>query len=213
MTSEAKAAVDKIKREKYLAELAVQIDEQKQRRRQQKEKERQEDLRREREAAEYMPFGRHGAGAPLRDTGGRVITNLRKYNSPQYQQRRERVSVAASPPPPPAPLGDDRLPGVRLSPTEKGQGPISIINSPNRPGEQPRVGMVTRMQQEELGNSGGSDKSLLVGALQNEIADLRSENFQLRQHERDLKDQLFSAQGTIERLAARVAELNRQFSQ
>jgi hypothetical protein len=223
MTSEAKAAVDKIKREKYLAELAVQIEDQKQRRREQKEQERREDLRRERDAAGYTPFGRHGAGAPLRDTGGRVITNLRKYNSPQRQQRRREEALASSPPPPPpAPPCDEPLPGLKLSPTEWRRRPRLTGNRAKR-GEQSVAAMVQnaprqaqQMQHPSMipcVQQGVGNNSPLVEALRSEIADLRSENAQLRQNERNLKDQLFSAKETIERLAARVAELNRQFSQ
>ena len=93
MTSEAKSAVDDIKRQQYLIDLQLQIDQQHERKRITKEREEEEDRQREIDMRSYQPFGRQGAGAPLRTTSGQVITNLRKENSRQDRQERQPMNT------------------------------------------------------------------------------------------------------------------------
>jgi hypothetical protein len=56
-----------------------------------KKREREEKLRREREElkqlAENNPFGKGGAGAPLRDQSGNIIVNRKPNDTPKQQQQ------------------------------------------------------------------------------------------------------------------------------
>ena len=83
---------------------------------QRKEKEKQERLARERReeqaAAEYNPWGRGGAGAPLRNEGGQIVADyrsMRNHKSPTH-------------PPKPPPFAHDQPPAFQLG-RGRGQQP------------------------------------------------------------------------------------------
>ncbi len=57
--------------------LREQIDEARSRKEREKQREREEDLRYQREAESRTPWGRPGAGAPLRSVDGRVVADIR----------------------------------------------------------------------------------------------------------------------------------------
>jgi centrosome and spindle pole-associated protein 1 len=61
----------------YAEELKRQMAEKKEREQQEKNRRLQEDIKLEQAAMEYNPFGKGGAGAPIRDAQGNIVTNTK----------------------------------------------------------------------------------------------------------------------------------------
>ncbi len=207
MTSSAKAAVDAVKREQYLRDLEVQIEDQKRRKQRQKEEEQAEDRRREQAAAGYTPWGRHGAGAPLRDTGGRVITNLRKHASPARMQRRQEAAQH---------LRVQQQQAGRRQRSRESYGNATDLGAGGPPDAAPppppSPSQLNALRAEGK-PAGASGSPAVVAALKAEVSELRSSNNELRAKNVELKDELFDAQETVEMLAQRVEQLNKRLQQ
>ena len=64
-------------RSDYVRMLDEQVRLKKERKEEEKRKQREREAREEREMREYNPWGKGGAGAPLRDASGAIVTDLR----------------------------------------------------------------------------------------------------------------------------------------
>ena len=212
MTSEAKAAVDDIKRQQYLAELAIQIEEQKDRKRREKRREMEEDRQRAEASRGYMPWGRQGHGAPLRDTGGQVITNLRKQNSRHPPSKRNIVYGGA--------LGNDySKPSSRLSNRQQQQHRQQCRQpspQPPQPHPQPLPQSQPPQSQPLLSPSSplnrmSAPSSKLVASQRDELLRLRAENGTLRTDNLALRDELYAYQNNVEILENMLAKYKAKF--
>lgn len=67
----------KRQQQEYRESLLVQAEDNRRRKEAEKDRHRQLELKEERSSSEYNPFGRPGAGAPLRDNSGRIIADIR----------------------------------------------------------------------------------------------------------------------------------------
>ncbi|KAM8966869.1 centrosome and spindle pole-associated protein 1 [Pelodytes ibericus] len=86
---ENKPAQSKQTAQSYQEELQRQIWERNEKRRKEKEEQEQYDAKVEADMKNYNPWGKGGGGAPLKDSGGKLITDLKrmhKLNEDAYQQ-------------------------------------------------------------------------------------------------------------------------------
>eukprot|EP00697_Spironema_sp_BW2_P001043 gnl/Spiro4/1141_TR601_c1_g1_i1.p1 gnl/Spiro4/1141_TR601_c1_g1~~gnl/Spiro4/1141_TR601_c1_g1_i1.p1 ORF type:complete len:691 (+),score=169.71 gnl/Spiro4/1141_TR601_c1_g1_i1:82-2154(+) len=84
----------------YGMELQNQMMEKKRREQEEKQKKELLELREEEKARNYNPFGRGGAGAPLKDVSGNVITNLKAGSGPTQGYQNQRGQAVPDLPPP-----------------------------------------------------------------------------------------------------------------
>ena len=210
MTSEAKAAVDEIKREQYLRDLSVQIQQQKERKQRKLQEELEEDLRREQEADGYQPWGRQGGGAPLRDTGGRIITNLRRKNNylmknhgdganlgrgtrKQHMDHHMQVPAVVLPPPPSSPHPSTQNNGTLVSRQQSTHAQGAAMDRSELPVQQ----------------RSPPTASKLVESQRSELLRLRAANKNLVDENINLRDELYGSQSSNERLEMQILALEK----
>ena len=85
------------KKAEYQRALEEQIREKAERKAREKRAQEERELREEREAAEYNPWGKAGGGAPVRDDRGHVVTNLKDMHN-DANDRRDNADAFRSPP-------------------------------------------------------------------------------------------------------------------
>ena len=74
--------LDKInKKQSYMDDLARQIEDKERRKKELKKQEQEYDQKKDKEIKYYDPFGKPGAGSPLRDNNGKVIASLNNIKS------------------------------------------------------------------------------------------------------------------------------------
>ena len=96
---EGREHADKLARQReYVEALHFQMQEKQARARQQREREIELERAKDEEIRTYNPFGRAGAGAPLRDESGRVITQLTELRNKALQNEPVSPTQWHSPP-------------------------------------------------------------------------------------------------------------------
>jgi hypothetical protein len=96
---EGREHAEKLARQReYVEALHCQMQEKQARARQQREREIEIERAKDEEIRTYNPFGRAGAGAPLRDASGRVITQLTELRSKALQNEPVSPTQWHSPP-------------------------------------------------------------------------------------------------------------------
>lgn len=133
------ALVDKKKatQQAYQEELKRQMQEREEKKRKEKEEKERYDRKIEQEAANYNPWGKGGAGAPIRDSGGHLVANLRTLK----QYNNEGVNVSPREQPPPVETRFD-LPASNdpyLSPRQRGNFQTSPVQAAELSGNVPRT--------------------------------------------------------------------------
>lgn len=137
--SDDPALVDKKKAAKqaYQEELKRQMQEREVKKRKEKEEKERYDRKIEQEAANYNPWGKGGAGAPIRDSGGQLVANLRTLK--QYNDEGINVSPREQPPPVETRF-DLSAPSVPyLSPRQRGNIQTSPAPATDLSGNGPRT--------------------------------------------------------------------------
>ena len=117
---------ERVKQEWQAAELQKQIEEKRLKKEALEEERRRRDAKEAKEEAEYNPWGRGGAGAPLRDGAGNLHTNLR-LKGEEYAPQPLPPSIPAQPatPMPPMPAAALPLPiAMTAPPVHGGGGPV-----------------------------------------------------------------------------------------
>ncbi|CAH3161693.1 unnamed protein product [Porites lobata] len=95
-TDPASSDKKKASQQAYQEELKRQMEQRNEKKRKEKEEKERYDRKIEQEAASYNPWGKGGGGAPLRDSTGHLVANLRTLR--QYNEQGVKVSPRDEPP-------------------------------------------------------------------------------------------------------------------
>ncbi|TPX45598.1 hypothetical protein SeLEV6574_g03768 [Synchytrium endobioticum] len=136
MNQNGPARVDPAQKAQYLRELDDQVRLKKHKEFEEKGRQRQEDLKKEREIADYNPWGKGGAGAPYRTADGTIITSKARKLITEGVQLDQIPMPPSGPVMVGAPVGDrgvgflDALRNLH-SPVEDGPGRSNNATSAN----------------------------------------------------------------------------------
>ncbi|XP_070195678.1 uncharacterized protein [Littorina saxatilis] len=121
-TDDDKRLEQQRKAQAYQAELARQIEEKKMKKAKDRDEKERYDIKLEREAQDYNPYGRGGGGAPMRDDHGNILANLRTMRNDNENLDSPRKTVTfRSPRAAPGEVRDDLFGPPPVQTTAEGE--------------------------------------------------------------------------------------------